>query len=51
MKYKTAGTYRPITPSDKRATKRERRLGRMVVTPQVNYTRKEWKALKHKGVK
>ena len=46
MKYKTAGTYRPVTKDDKKITKRERRLGRVVVTKQVNYTAKEWKAEK-----
>lgn len=48
MQYKTAGQYRPVTKSDKKITKRERRLGRVVVKKQVNYTRKEWKAKKRK---
>ena len=49
MQCKQAGTYRPLTKDDKKgATKREIRKGRKVVTPQVNYTRKEWTAKKRK---
>ena len=46
VQYKTTGTYRPIGKDDKKITKRERRLGRVVVNKQVNYTAKEWKAKK-----
>jgi len=49
MEYKKAGKYRPLNDDDdKKITKRERRLGRVVVEKQVNYTQKEWKAKKHK---
>jgi hypothetical protein len=46
MKLKKSGTYRPLGKDDKKVTKRERRLGRVVVTKQENYTAKEWKAKK-----
>lgn len=48
MKFIKAGTYRPVNKDDKKITKRERRLGRVVVDKQVNYTQKEWKAKKRK---
>ena len=44
MKLKTKGTYRPVVKDDKKITKRERRLGRVVETKQENYTRTEHKA-------
>lgn len=37
MKAKALGTYRPVRKDDKKITKRERRLGRVVVTKQQNY--------------
>ena len=46
MEYMIAGTYRPLSKDDKKVTKRERRLGRVVINKQVNYTAKEWKAKK-----
>jgi len=48
MQFKKVGTYRPISKDDKKITKRERRLGRVVVDKQVNYTKSEWKAKKYK---
>ena len=51
MKYKTTGQYRPLSKDDKKITKRERRLGRVVVTKQVNYTKKEWAEKKHREAK
>lgn len=46
MQMKSKGTYRPVGKDDKKITKRERRLGRVVVTKQENYTRDEWRAKK-----
>jgi len=46
MEFKTAGTYRPLGSGDKKATRRERRLGRVAVTPQINFTRDERRARK-----
>jgi hypothetical protein len=46
MQHKTAGVYRALSKDDKKVTKRERRLGRVVVTPQANYTAAEWRAKK-----
>jgi len=51
MEHKAKGEYRPVTGDDKKITRRERRLGRVVVNPQVNYTRKEWIAKKQKEAK
>ena len=48
MKYKQKGKFRPVAKDDKKITKRERRLGRVVVEKQVNYTQKEWRAKKYK---
>lgn len=46
MQCRTEGTYRPLGKDDKKATRRERRLGRVVVSKQVNYTRAERRARK-----
>ena len=51
MEYKQKGKYRPVVKDDKKITKRERRLGRVVVLKQENYTRKEWQAKKCRGAK
>ena len=48
MNYKQKGTYRPVVKDDKKITKRERRLGRVVEMKQVNYTQKEWRAKKRR---
>ncbi|KKN69803.1 hypothetical protein LCGC14_0437490 [marine sediment metagenome] len=48
MQLKKVGMYRPVSKDDKKITKRERRLGRVVINKQVNYTQKEWKAKKCK---
>lgn len=51
MRCKQKGKYRPVVKDDKKITKRERRLGRVVIEKQINYTRKEWQAEKCKEAK